>query len=354
MTPKRLITPLLALALAGCGPSDPTAEVTTALAAQVYLPSYTAWQQADRELAERAGELCTDNGQLEAARQAFYGAFAAWSALQPLMIGPLAEGNRAWQVQFWPDKKNLVQRQVEALLKRDSQVSAEQLAKSSVVVRGLTAAEYILFDPAIDLTQAEQKARYCPLLSAIGVHQKALAGEILAQWQAPETGMSAQLKVFPNERYAESSEALADILRAQVSAIDGVKKRLNLPLGRQSKGISQPFQAEAWRSEASLTNLDATLASAEALWLGVDGHGIKQLLSDADHDLGARIDSAYQDSRARLAALRGNLTELLKSPAGVEQLNELYDSLNRLHRLQESELAQVLGVQIGFNAHDGD
>ena len=45
---------------------------------------------------------------------------------------------------------------------------------------------------------------------------------------------------------------------------------------------------------------------------------------------------------------------MLADEAGRTALNELYDSLNRLHRLQESELAKALGVQIGFNAHDGD
>ncbi len=189
--------------------------------------------------------------------------------MQPLLVGPLAEGNRAWQVQFWPDKKNLVGRQVEQLVNGDKPVDAASLGKSSVVVRGLSAYEYILFDSKPDIATAEQKARYCPLLVAIGEHQKVLAEEILKGWNSTD-GMLSQMTKFPNQRYADSHEAIADLLRSQVTALDTLKKKLGAPMGRQSKGIAQPLQAEAWRSHSSLKSLEATLKAAETVWVGVD------------------------------------------------------------------------------------
>ncbi|MDV5860474.1 imelysin family protein [Pseudomonas mendocina] len=353
MLHRTLIASLLGLALLGCGQQDPRAKVSAALADGVLLPAYNSWQEADRQLAVNAEAFCAGNADLGTARQAFLGAQSAWAGLQPLLVGPLAEGNRAWQIQFWPDKKNLVQRQVEALLKSKPQLSNDDLAKASVVVQGLTAYEYMLFDPALDLTQAEQKARYCPLLQAIGKHQQALAAQIMDEWQG-KPGMAEQLKAFPNERYADANEAIADLLRVQVTALDGLKKKLGAPMGRQSKGIPQPYQAEAWRSAASLANLGAALANAELLWHGSNRDGIQTLLGDDQADLANRIDAAYQDTRQRLAALDKPLGDLLADEAGRAALNELYDSLNRLHRLQESELAKALDVQIGFNAHDGD
>ena len=353
MLHRTLIASLLGLALLGCGQQDPRAKVSAALADGVLLPAYNSWQEADRQLAVNAEAFCTGNADVTAARQAFLGAQSAWAGLQPLLVGPLAEGNRAWQIQFWPDKKNLVQRQVEALLKSKPQLNNDDLAKASVVVQGLTAYEYMLFDPALDLTQAEQKARYCPLLQAIGKHQQALAVQIMDEWQG-KPGMAEQLKAFPNERYADANEAIADLLRVQVTALDGLKKKLGAPMGRQSKGIPQPYQAAAWRSAASLANLGAALANAELLWHGSNRDGIQTLLGDDQADLANRIDAAYQDTRQRLAALDKPLGDLLADEAGRAALNELYDSLNRLHRLQESELAKALDVQIGFNAHDGD
>ncbi|UZZ09740.1 imelysin [Ectopseudomonas mendocina] len=353
MLHRTLIASLLGLALVGCNQQDPRAKVSAALVDGVLLPAYSGWQEADRQLAGSTAAFCAGTADLPAARQAFLGAQNAWAGLQPLLVGPLAEGNRAWQIQFWPDKKNLVQRQVEALLKNKPQLTPADLASASVVVQGLTAYEYVLFDANLDLNDAEQKARYCPLLQAIGTHQQALAADIVEQWQA-KPGMAEQLRKFPNERYAEANEAIAELLRVQVSALDGLKKKLGAPMGRQSKGIPQPYQAESWRSAASLSNQAAALASAERLWHGSNRDGIQSLLDKDQAQLGQRIDAAYQDTRQRLAALDRPLGELLADEAGRTSLNELYDSLNRLHRLQESELAKALGVQIGFNAHDGD
>ena len=47
-------------------------------------------------------------------------------------------------------------------------------------------------------------------------------------------------------------------------------------------------------------------------------------------------------------------SELIADEAGHARLDELYQELDVLHRLHQNELARALGVQIGFNAHDGD
>ncbi|MET1080033.1 MAG: imelysin family protein [Pseudomonas sp.] len=353
MSIRPLAVALAALSLLACSPQDPYPRVASGLTDGVLLPAYSAWNEADRQLADSARAFCAGSQDLPAARQAFLSAQSAWAALQPLLLGPLAEGNRAWQIQFWPDKKNLVQRQVEALVTAKPQLTPTDLNAASVVVQGLTAYEYLLFDSAIDLNQAAQKSRYCPLLTAIGDHQQTLAGDVLAHWQGDE-GMAAQLRSFPNARFADAREAVAEVLRTQVSGIDGLKKKLGTPLGRQSKGLPQPYQAEAWRSQTSLANLAASLASAERVWLGAEQNGVRNLLTTEQAPLAERIDAAYGDTRQQLAALQRPLGELLADKAGLDSLNALYDSLNRLHRLHEVELAKTLGIQLGFNAHDGD
>ena len=351
--PKLLFTSLAALALGACAPSDPQAVTSAAIAKQVILPTYSRWVDADRKLATSALAFCEGKTDLATARADFLYAQKSWAELQPLLIGPLAEGNRSWQVQFWPDKKNLVGRQVEQLVTAQPQISAEALAKSSVVVQGLSAYEYILFDAAIDMANAEQKARYCPLLTAIGERQKALAEEILTRWDSND-GMLAQLSKFPNQRYADSHEAIAELLRVQVTALDTLKKKLGTPLGRQTKGQPQPFQADAWRSQSSLSSLEASLVSAQTVWAGVDNKGLRGLLPAEQKPLADKIDAAYAASRAMLSDLEPPLADLLASEQGRQQLNAFYDSLNVVHRLHEGELAKALGIQLGFNANDGD
>ncbi len=150
------------------------------------------------------------------------------------------------------DKKNLVGRQVEQLVTSQPQIDGAALAKSSVVVQGLSAYEYILYDAKTDIADDANKARYCPLLVAIGERQKALAEEILASWNSTD-GMLAQMTKFPNQRYADSPRShRRPAARPGDCAWTALKKKLGTPMGRQSKGIPQPFQAEAWRSQSSL------------------------------------------------------------------------------------------------------
>ncbi|AVU75588.1 imelysin [Pseudomonas sp. Fig-3] len=351
--PKLLFTSLAAIVLGACSPQDPQAVTSAAIAKQVILPTYSRWVEADRQLATSALAFCQGKENLETARADFLKAQKAWAELQPLLIGPLAEGNRAWQVQFWPDKKNLVGRQVEQLVNNQPQIDVAGLAKSSVVVQGLSAYEYLLFDARIDMADSAQKAKYCPLLIAIGERQKQLAEDILSRWNTND-GMLAQMSKFPNERYADSHEAIADLLRVQVTALDTLKKKLGTPMGRQSKGVPQPFQADAWRSQSSLQGLQASLSAARTVWVGVDNKGLRSLLPSEQKPLADKIDAAYDTSLKLFADSQRSLVEMLADDAGRQQLNELYDSLNVVHRLHEGELAKALGIQLGFNANDGD
>ena len=166
--------------------------------------------------------------------------------------------------------------------------------------------------------------------------------------------MLAQMSKFPNQRYADSHEAIADVLRVQVTALDTLKKKLGTPMGRQSKGIPQPFQADAWRSESSLKSLAASLSAAQSVWAGVDNKGLRSLLPAEQKPLADKIDAAYAASLKLFNDNQRTLNELLADDAGRAQLNAIYDSLNVVHRLHEGELAKALGVQLGFNANDGD
>ncbi|MBD1552525.1 imelysin family protein [Pseudomonas typographi] len=352
LRPKLLFTSLAALALGACAPQDRQAATSAALAKGVILPGYARWADADRQLAASALAFCEGREDLTQARADLLAAQQAWAALQPLLVGPLAEGNRAWSVQFWPDKKNLVGRQVEQLLASGTPIDLDSLAKASVVIQGLSAYEYILYDSQPEVANSARKARYCPLLMAVGQRQQALAAEILASWNE-HGGMLMQLSEFPNERYADAHEAIADLLRAQVTALDTLKKKLGAPMGRFSNGIPQPYQAEAWRSDASLASLRASLSAANRLWRGADGQGIKALLGKNHHDLAGRVDAAYTAALGQLQGEQG-LAQLLASTEGQARLNVLYDSLNIVHRLHEGELARALGIQLGFNANDGD
>lgn len=351
--PVRLALLALSLLLSACSAPDPQTRTSSALAQEVFKPAYAAWAVSSQQLTGSAQALCAGSVDLDTARKKLVSTQTAWAALQPLQLGLITEGNRSWQVQFWPDKKNLVARQIETLLNKNPKPGRDDLAQASVVVQGLSAYEYLLFDPAIDLSRDADKKRYCMLLQGIAQHQKLLADEIFEDWEAAD-GIASTLESFPNPRYADAHAAIADLLRAQVNGLDVMKKKLGTPLGVQSKGTPQPYQADAWRSGGSLGNLAAGLSSAQLVWQGQSDNGLRSLLDASQQALAKQIDQAYADTRQQLEILQQSLTELFASDSARPQLQALYNSLDQLHRLHERDLAKALDVQLGFNAHDGD
>ena len=339
---QRLIVLITTLMLAAC--SNPRQEVTVQLANQVLLPAHQQWQSRNAALLDSTRAWCSGDQPLASLEQAFHQTQSAWSRLQPLMVGPLSEGNRSWQVQFWPDKRNMVARQTEDLLNEFADLTQPQLEGASVVVQGLTAFEYVLFDEQAALS--DNRGRYCPLLTGIARHQLALSNEVLALWQQPD-GMLETLTSFPNGRYANAGEALGGILRVQVTGVDTLKKKLGTPMGRLNSGVPQPYQAEAWRSRHSTENLLASLAGAQAVW-----ERVRSLVGDAK--LVGDIDAAYKSVRDKLAALPAPLMNMVQDKANQPQLQSLYADLDALENLQQTDLARHLGIQIGFNANDGD
>lgn len=326
----------------------PEQQVVSHLVEQVAMPAYGHWQRANQDFYTASEQFCAGKTDLAAVRSQWLAAQHAWVALQPVLVSPSPADHPGLQVQFWPDKRNLPARQVEELLKKNEPVTAESLAAGSVAVRGLTASEYILFDNGHDMADVKQRARYCPLLQANTTYQLALSLHLLTIWQQEFAG---QLVQVPNKRYADANGPLAELLRAQVTALDVMKKKLGTAIGQPAGGEPQLYQAEAWRSGDTLGSLQAAVAGSRSVW---DGEGFRALVLQKNPAVAKAVDEAYNNLQAQLAGLQQPLAVLLASQGGQLALKKLYEQLHALHLLQEKELAKVLGVQLGFNGTDGD
>ncbi len=341
---KRVALWLSVLGLVACRPAPSSESVMEYQVRQVMLPAYARWDQTNAGLLQASRAFC-EGGPLAPARAAWQAAQRGWSALQPALLVPetaLAPGLR---VQFWPDKKNLVARQVEALLAAGSAPTAASLARASVALQGLSAAEYALFDDTLGLDEAARRQRYCPLLLAIGEHQRGLSSRLAEAWQARYAN---ELLELPNARYGSREEVMAELLRSHVTAIDVMKKKMGVVLG--PGGEPQPYQAEAWRSGASLGSLAATLATSQRLWAD---QGLRALVVARNAGLAERIDARYGELLQALAAPQP-VAELVASQAGRERLGRLHAGLQALQQLYSRDVATLLEVQLGFNGTDGD
>lgn len=336
-----LLFPLIFFALlTACAPPTPEQNAITALY-NTMTPYYVKWREASAVFATTTANFCANKADLGDMRTRWRQSALAWHAIQAFPIGPVNDKGYASQVAYWPDPKNLVAFQVESRLKNSTPPA---LASSSVALRGLSAAEYILFDRTHDISQQDVKNHYCPLLNEIGTYQATFSLTLEQEWQQ----FSKQTQKFPNERFANEHEALTEFLRTQVTALDNTGKRLAEPF---KTGQTQIYQLEYWRSGLSQASLYSMAQTHEALWR----QGWRTLALPRNSDLATSIDQTY-------VALLENLSRIPLQPLsvtitkaeGVAWVRSRQSEWLTLDKLYGHALAKTLGIQIGFNANDGD
>ncbi|WP_163832625.1 imelysin family protein [Spartinivicinus ruber] len=265
----------------------------------------------------------------------------SWMAAEVINFGPVQQDNMAWRFQFWPDKKNLIKRKVEGFLTAHPQpktITPTAIKESSVLVQGLSAGEYLLFDPQLTSNQqVTQSLQHCQMLTSISANLLANSKLLEQRWQV-ETITTKQ----------STEDNISQLLNGIATLIERSHKKLVMPLGKQK---ANPYFAESWRSQHSIENIKSNLVSIEQLYQVQ----LKPLLLKKDQGqvLAQQIDQQFSLTFKQLDQFKQPLFMLLKQ----QQLNlptQLAKDLKQLQQLLGQQLPDKLGVIISFNANDGD
>ncbi|NIB39900.1 imelysin family protein [Pseudomaricurvus alkylphenolicus] len=334
-------------AVVGCSSKTPeTAFVETAINTTI-VPAYQQLAERSQMFSISVTNVCTSSDDIQTLQNRWHDSMAAWQSVQGIQFGPIRDNNTTWEMQFWPDKKNLVGKKLRALLKEDTQLTQEQLQKSSVVVRGLPALEYLLFDPA-----AGEGQRNCEALSLIAQHQAQITQQLHNRWQQDYR----QLMLTPgpdNPEYPEPMHAVAVIIDSYASLLDQLRDRkLTQALGLNSrKPRLNGYLLESWRSQTSRDNLKANLAAFEQL---MNSGGLSAYLQEKDHGaLATELEQRIQAVQTALQASDEPLFKLLQQQQPDNAI-AIQEALTALHQTFKTDLPQALGIRLGFNDNDGD
>lgn len=339
------------------------------MSVNLFLPAHQKFAQSSAALAQVWPQACAQND-FASLRQQWRHSMQAWAQVRWLTFGPLAEENRAWRVQFWPDKKDLVGRQTQAWLAVEPTPDAQAIYQASIALQGLPALEYLLFDP-----QAQGQKNLCALGQAVSTNLARVSQEMYQAWQAEE-GLAYQVRqAAVGEGYFPSaSAAISTLVRDMNLYLQLVSERkLARALGAPQQ--RRPWQLEFWRSQTSLQAVSTSLHTLAGVWSGdyqaldlpqaltslpeaYQGYGLRQYVVDLGQAaLAQRIDQAWQQVEQTLLQLTDTSAfRVLKTEdtQGIQALENLIHQLTQLENLINQELNPVLGVVIGFNAQDGD
>jgi uncharacterized protein len=376
---KRFATPigaLLTLTLVACTPSTPPAQqLLDSVGQRVILPFHQQFEASATKLQQSSDAFCRqpDATQWSNVQAHWLSAMTDWQAVRLIQFGPIITDNQHWKIQFWPDKHNLIRKKINALLNSSDDITVERIEKASVVVQGLSALEFLLFDQDGGQRSLYSKpkgdTRRCQLLMAVSAHTQQVAAHLNAEWQPTGSHYLATL-IQPGEKnteYPNHEAALAALVDTLVASLESAKRdQLATPMGYRDKAGKpvkrkpRPYLAQAWRSRQSIVLLQANIQAARQLFNGgisasEKNYGFKHYLNHqiSTQALAGKIDNQFTRIINQLDAMEPSLFDAVANQP-TPQIHQVYEDVAQLVKLVKNQLPPAMGVTLGFNANDGD
>jgi predicted lipoprotein len=323
-------------------------------AREVVTPAFKTLAGETRKLAQAADDFAAQPSQdgFAALRVAYDSVSDAWMQAQFFRLGPLGAQQRTDRFEYWPEKRPIIDKQLNALLAtaKPEALNAEKFAQASVAVQGLPALERLLYgDTARQVLSAgpEQKARIA-VIKAIAHNLDALAQEIAAAWE--KVGDDPKLAAMPFTQ--DPNEAAAQLYAGLMTGLQVVSdQKIAGPRG-QTIEKAKPKSAEQWRSGRSLKNVKLNLQGLRGAVLSPSGFAV--LLKPDQASLKTEIAAAFDAALAAADAAPEPLDTAVADAEGRKKVGALLIAVNHVRDIMKQKVPAALGISLGFNELDGD
>jgi uncharacterized protein len=331
-----------------------------ATAKDVIIPGYQAFGEAAENLQTRLDTLCKmpSDDTLKAAQQQFADTTTAWARIQYISFGPIFEHQRAFRIEYWPDKRNVVGRQLAEVLKKQDHAALEpeRFATTTVGVQGLPALERLLFaDDALAALASGDGDFRCRLFAAISNNLESIARDVVTGWTEGDAAFLGRIE-HPSEGDEEPSgrdaagRLLNDLLTATIAVRD---MKLLAPLGT-SLAKAKGQNAEYWRSGQSVATLTANLEGWRAQFFADGGLGALLAAQPDGKPTADELTAAVDQAASALQQVTLPLDKAVADPAQRKLVEAFAAQLIKMRDLLAGPVTTKLNIPVGFNALDGD
>lgn len=355
------------------------------------------WQSVGRQtqaLAASVGALCKEPTaeRLEQARQSWRLARRAWMEAQVYEIGPMPGLRLKAQMDWWPANPE----RMEALIAGDEALTPEFIGRQGSTVKGLFALERLLWAPdqddeallaGLDASSAAAAERRCRYAAGAAEAMDRSWRQADAVWRgsaadsaagagtdsATNSGTAAAPGATtggltpPLQHFDSRQEAINAVVNRLVFVSQELDGMLAKPLGRRTGGTPQPETAQGTLSGSTVASVVDGLCGIRALWIGDrSAHcsepdtapheavfpALGELVRARSPETADHVAAALDTAIAAVRALPEPFTSTLaQDPARVEAA---FQAEKALERALATEVVGVLGVNLTFNANDGD
>lgn len=332
-------------------------DVVAAAVNQFIVPGYERLAEEVGLQSDRMAGLCAAPGEteLEAARVQFSALVRAWSQMEIIRFGPIITGNRLERMFFWPDRRGIGLRQVQAIIAEEDPgaLNAVTLRAKSVAVQGLGALEFVLHGTGAEALLSADGAFRCAYGSAIAGAIETLAEGVAADWLAPEGIAPRLVEPSPDHvDYRSEAEVWRELVGVFVHGTELVRDtRLNPFLGSGDSSQANPSLAPYWRSQLTLASLAASMEAMRSLFIV---SGLEEALTGDDRFAAGAFIFELDNFASTIAGIEPDLEAALADEEMSARLRYLVILTRSLQNIVVLQIAVALGVSAGFSALDGD
>jgi predicted lipoprotein len=271
-----------------------------------------------------------------------------------ITFGPISEENRLERMLFWPDRKGIGLKQVQAVLSGHDRADtdAAQLAGKSVGMQGLGALEYALFGTGAETLAGKDDPYRCAFGATVAGNIEKMAADVSAAWDRKEGFAALWEHPGPdNPLYRDGSEAVTELVGVFINGLEQVRDvRLKGFFGATSGG-DKPKQAIWWRSAKTGDSLAGNLEGMDDLF---QASHLGAALPDDTRWIGESVHIQLTNGIADAKAFSGPVDEALADPVRRGRLEHFSLVTSSLSSLIGTRMTAAFGLTAGFSSLDGD
>ena len=322
----------------------------------VIRPGYRAMHDSASKLTVAMKALCADptDATLSGAKSSFGDTVKSWSRIEIVDTGPIIEKNRFEHILFYPDRKGVGLKQVQALIaKADEQdTTVEAVAGKSVALMGMTALEYVLFGNGSDVLGKDKQSFRCRYGAAVAGNIENTAKEIADEWDAPD-GVQKSWK-FPgksSDDFMDNKEAVTALLGILVHGAANVRDQRLETFYKGDPATARPKMAIYWRSANTWTSFTGNIEGLKTLWEKAD---MASLLPVDRRAIATKIDGLLNELATTAPTINPDIEAAIGNDAERAKIDKLLAVSRELATSFSDEYGGAIGLSAGFSFADGD
>jgi predicted lipoprotein len=355
----RFVLGLIALISAGPALAQsalPPHEIAQSAIEGFIRPAFHGFAEASDALRRDVGALCAtpSDENLGAAREKFRASVIAFSRIEFVRIGPLSQADRLERLLFWPDRKGIALRQVQAALADKDETAADPapLAGKSVAMQGLVALEYLLFGTGAESLATAGSDYRCRYATASASLIAGLAVTLDAEWVDPAGQSDHMLKPLPAyDDFRTETEVLEKLAATLIHGTETIRDQRLMPIIGAAEGQPKPRSALFWRSDMTGPALAANFAGLHEYFLAAR---FTEAMGETNGWIANGAVFEFENAARAAAALTDPMEIAVTNAEQLDALRYLVIITKSLDTILGESLASALGLSVGFSQLDGD